>query len=277
MHLIVLDGKLQWVDNIERAEHAMLQLPQVECTVTHKFSKGHYIREVFLPANTFAIGHYQNFNHVNIMLKGKVIMINGDGSCKEIDGPCTFVGAPGRKVGYIVNDTIWQNVYTTDETDVEVLEATYLTKSPVALSHSQNQVLQLMDSKREDREDYQNVLDILGFNESDIRKVVENQGDLCDMPGANYKFQVMPSPIEGKGVFSVGRYMFSEPIGVARIGFNRTVLGRYTNHAKTPNAIMVPEGEDIWLVALKDIGFHEEITIDYRQSYLLARQMEKNA
>jgi len=209
------------------------------------------------------------------MLSGKVIMVDEDGRCKEIEGPCTFVGKPGRKVGYIVTDTVWQNVYTTDETDVEVLEATYLTKSPVALSASQNKILQLVDSRREDREDYHACLDLLGFKEEEVRKVVENEDDLVEMPPANYKFQVMPSPINGKGVFCVGNYAFSEPIGIARIEFKRTPLGRWVNHAKTPNAIMVPEGDDIWLVAMKDIGFHEEICIDYRQSYLLARQMEK--
>ena len=34
----------------------------------------------------------------------------------------TFLGSPGRKVAYIIEDTVFQNIYATEETDVEKLE-----------------------------------------------------------------------------------------------------------------------------------------------------------
>jgi hypothetical protein len=34
----------------------------------------------------------------------------------------TFVGGAGRKVAYILETTVFQNILATDETDIEVLE-----------------------------------------------------------------------------------------------------------------------------------------------------------
>jgi hypothetical protein len=34
----------------------------------------------------------------------------------------TFVGKPGRKVAYIIETVVFQNIYATDETDIEKLE-----------------------------------------------------------------------------------------------------------------------------------------------------------
>jgi hypothetical protein len=75
-----------------------------------------------------------------------------------------------------------------------------------------------------------------------------------------------------------------EIIGPARVHGKRTPLGRFTNHAKDPNAAMVlhPDGW-IDLVALKPIegcrggDQGEEVTIDYRQSAALAAVRRKES
>lgn len=118
--------------DIDILEKTMLEMPQVDCPLKHIFGEGLYIRELRIPAGAIAVGHYQKTAHMNIMLRGRVLMLNPDGSRTELDArkePITFVGAPGRKVGYILDDVIWQNVYSTDETDIEKLEETYVDKS----------------------------------------------------------------------------------------------------------------------------------------------------
>ena len=68
-----------------------------------------------------------------------------------------------------------------------------------------------------------------------------------------------------------------EIIAPARLDGKRTPAGRYTNHSKNPNSIMIlRDNNDIDLVAKKVIkgcqggNLGEEITIDYRQALSLA-------
>ena len=56
-------------------EKEMLGMPQADCPVAHHFGPGIYIREVTLPAGIFAVGHTQRYEHLNIMLTGKVAII----------------------------------------------------------------------------------------------------------------------------------------------------------------------------------------------------------
>jgi hypothetical protein len=38
----------------------------------------------------------------------------------------TFIGKPGRKVAYILETVVFQNVYATEETDIEKLENMFI-------------------------------------------------------------------------------------------------------------------------------------------------------
>lgn len=121
-------------DNLELIEGGLLSLPQVECPVVHHFGPGIYIREVTIPAGTLAIGHAQKFHHLNILLKGSVAMII-DGAVKVVKAPLIFTGSPGRKLGYALEDTVWQNIYATEETDIEKLEDWIVDKSQTWQDH----------------------------------------------------------------------------------------------------------------------------------------------
>src|SRR5213079_638452 len=121
-----LSSRSSKVDLIERE---FLKLPQVDCPVVHRFGPGIYIREVTVPAGSYAIGHAQRFEHMNVFLKGRVTVMNDDGTSTDLVAPMTFIGKPGRKIGYVHEDMVWQNIYATAETDIATLEATYLDKS----------------------------------------------------------------------------------------------------------------------------------------------------
>lgn len=120
--------------DIDDMERAMLKIEQVEglsvdCPVIHRFSPGLYIREVFIPADTLALGHFQKTEHLNIFLQGKIMMLSDNGEKVELKAPMMFTGKPGRKLGYIREDVVWLNIYPTSETNIEKLEETYLDKS----------------------------------------------------------------------------------------------------------------------------------------------------
>lgn len=263
---------------IEQVESHLLDLPQVECPVAHHFGPGIYIREVTLPAGTIAIGHAQRFEHLNIMLTGAVAMVGDDGQTKVLRAPMIFVGKPGRKLGYVLETCIWQNVYATDERDIDKLEAMFLDKSATWQAHAEAAKQLETYHRREDREDFELVVRLSGFTPEAVRAQSENPHDQITMPsGFAPKFTVRDSTIEGKGVFLSAPVEQNEVIAPARIDGMRTPAGRYTNHAKNPSAKFVKdESGDIWLVALRRISGcaggnqGEEVTVDYRQALALS-------
>lgn len=113
-------------------EVAMLTQEQVECPVTHHFGPGIYIREVAIPAGTIVLGHSHTNPCTNILLSGSMAVSLSGGVVKVLTAPCTFVTQQGRKLAYIIEDVVFQNVFATDETDVAVLEATLIETCPDA-------------------------------------------------------------------------------------------------------------------------------------------------
>jgi hypothetical protein len=264
-------------EKVQTLEKHFLNEKQADCPVTHIFAPNIYIRQVAIPAGTFSIGHYQTTEHLNIMLKGRVTMVNEDGSHSELVAPQTFVAKPGRKIGYIHEDMVWQNVYSTNETDVEKLEAMFLHKSITWQEHQKSQELLLTLDHSSDVADYYLAIAEYGFDHETVRKQTENLEDQIPMPFGDYKIMIADSKIDGKGVFATGNIEEGEVIAPARIDGKRTPVGRYTNHSKNINAIMVlRDNGNIDLVAKKAItgcqggNLGQEITIDYRQAISLA-------
>jgi hypothetical protein len=261
-----LDTKQELV--AQELELAMLPMVQVACDCIHRFGPGLYIREVSMPAGTLVVGHHHNQEHMNIMLKGKGTLLV-DGIKMEIEAPFMYVAGPGRKVAYWTEDTVWQNIFATEITDIETLELIYLTKSPAFAETiaGYNQMERIGD-----QEDYLDMLEEFGFTASYVRAMSERTDDATDLPNVSYKFQVGESAIEGLGLIATAKIAIGEIIAPSLIGGKRTIAGRYTNHAKEPNAEMHRHSNgDVSLQAIQTIqgnqgGFlGEEITVDYRQ------------
>lgn len=103
-------------------EH-MRGMPQTECPLEHHFAPGVYLRQIFMPADTVVIGKVHRTEHFNIILAGACILVHEDGRRETLTAPCTFVSKPGvQKVLYIIEDTLWQTVHPTHETDLARLE-----------------------------------------------------------------------------------------------------------------------------------------------------------
>jgi hypothetical protein len=109
----------------QKVEHLLAQveqLPQVDCQTKHYFGPSLYIREVTMPAGAVVIGKPHRKEHMCVMLQGRMIIVDANGNKKELVAPLTFVGGAGRKVAYILEDTVFQNILATNETDIETLE-----------------------------------------------------------------------------------------------------------------------------------------------------------
>lgn len=141
---------------IERLEGAMLECPQVECPVEHFFGPGIYIRHGLMPAGALVVGQRHKHPHLNVMLQGRCVLATDDG-VMTLEAPRVFVSAPGRKVFFILEDTVWQNVYATELRDLAEIEEAFIEKSPTWLAHHDAQLA--LEAMRENK--------ILGTTESE--------------------------------------------------------------------------------------------------------------
>jgi len=257
--------------SIESIEKKMFEMEQAECPVVHSFAPGLYIRELRMKAGTLAIGHYQKTRHLNLFLKGRIIMIKPDGTRKELVAPMMFVAEPGKKMGHVIEDVVWLNIYATEETDIETLEEMYFKKSDWWKEKPNKQAKRITD-----REDFQKVLSETGFSEEQAIQQSENTEDQIPMPNGSFKIQISESNISGRGVFATAGIEENETIGPARIDGKRTPIGRYCNHSMTPNAKMKSVNGNIFLVSIGKIKgcrgglVGEEITTDYRENLKVA-------
>ena len=105
--------------------------PQTECPVNHHFGPGIYIREVVMPAGTVVVGKYHRHDHLCNMIEGRMIVVGEDGERKEVVAPAVFMAKKGRKTAYILETVRFQNIFSTDETDVEKLEHMLVSDLPL--------------------------------------------------------------------------------------------------------------------------------------------------
>jgi len=267
-------------EKLDQLEAEMHRLPQQTCSVRHIFAPGMYIREVSIPGGTYVVTHKHREPHLNVFVQGSGTMIMCDGRHQPMKAPMTFVSQPGRKVGYVETDLVWLNVWATNETDIEKLEAMFFDKTEkFAEAQQQNRLSRDVKLIGYERDDYAAFRDELGVDEAKCRQISENTDDLMPLPYGAYKVKIGTSVIEGKGVIATADIAAGEFIGPARIGNKRTPLGRYANHSPTPNSKFVNAGDRIILVALRPIvgcrgGFDgEEITVNYRDALALNLQI----
>ena len=119
---------------------ALLKQEQTPNSIIHRFGGGLYIREAHYPKSTLIVGQEHVSEHMNVLLKGSINVIDGDGSVQTLTAPHMFVAKAGSKVGYTLEDVVWQNIYVTNSTDVEYLESV-LFKSPDVLKQHQQDKL----------------------------------------------------------------------------------------------------------------------------------------
>jgi hypothetical protein len=120
-------------NKVDALVREMSVLPQVDCPVQHFFGPSIYIREVVMPAGTVVVGKYHKEDHLCNMIEGRMIVVGEDGEQREVAAPSVFMAKKGRKTAYIIETVRFQNIFSTDETDVEKLEHMMVADSPPLL------------------------------------------------------------------------------------------------------------------------------------------------
>ena len=130
-------GIVEINQKIEELAAEELRRPQVDCPVTHFFTPGLYMRQIFMPAGTFIIGHEHKTEHFNIVLTGKARVLIGE-EIEEITAPCIFISGAGiRKCLLVEEDMTWLTTHVTTETDPEKLMELLVVKSEARIQYDE--------------------------------------------------------------------------------------------------------------------------------------------
>jgi hypothetical protein len=112
-------------ETILRFENHLKQFEPRDCPLKHTFAPGVYLREIFLPADTFIVGKIHKHAHHNVIVKGHCTVVTEFG-LRDVDareGHVSFVSEAGAKRAlYVHEDTIWMTIHQTDSTDLAEIE-----------------------------------------------------------------------------------------------------------------------------------------------------------
>jgi len=103
---------------IDNMEVELLKLDQVDCPVTHRFTKGMYIREIFIPKGTLLTSMEHKTQHPFVVSQGCIAVVSQNEDRVVYTAPHTGITEPNtRRMLYAVEDTVWTTFHVTDKTD----------------------------------------------------------------------------------------------------------------------------------------------------------------
>lgn len=121
---------------ISKVEEWGLKQDQVEFPLTHRFSKGVYAREIFIPKGCLIIGKIHKFANLNVLSKGDLSIVSIEGH-QRVQAPYTVVSPPGvKRMAYAHEDSVWTTIHGTDETDLAKIEDEFIVKTYDELEES---------------------------------------------------------------------------------------------------------------------------------------------
>ena len=110
---------------IAEVESYMREVEQAECPVTHRFTNGMYIRQIFMPAGTLVASKVHKTQHPYTILQGVVsVYIDGVG-VERLEAGHMGITEPGtHRLLYIHEDTVWVTFHPNPDniTDLKILE-----------------------------------------------------------------------------------------------------------------------------------------------------------
>lgn len=244
-------------DVFNKLEEHLFSLPQLEdedySLVEYK-SGGMYGRQFTIPKGVCVTGRVYKRDHLEIMLSGDVLIRSADGGVKHYTGFNVIEAKAGkRQAGFALEDTVWLTVNIVPEDVDQPLEYTSV------LSYKE-----FNDYIREvNLNDYQQLLAELELTEEQMQEIV-TVDDLVDLPEDYSHIYISESHLSGKGLFSTIDISEGELICPTRLGDNRTIAGRYSNHALVANTKPVIVDGKFYIQACRCIPANEEITMNYR-------------
>lgn len=120
------DGLIPTREEIEQIEQTITSWDDAkgrdDYTIFHSFADGMYTREMHVEKGEMIVGEIHRNDHIVNLLKGSLVVIDEFGN-RRLDAPASFISKAGvKRVGFILEDTVWQDIHRTDKTNIEEAE-----------------------------------------------------------------------------------------------------------------------------------------------------------
>lgn len=241
----------------------LLQMPQADIVTTHTFLPGVYERKITVPPWTVLTGAAHKTDY-RVRLEKGTIAVNVGTEVKVLTAPCEFDAKAGeQRAGRVFEEeVVWVDVYDNpdDCQELSVIEDRLYVVPECGLGDTRRRLA--IESARAD---YQLFLEQLGVDQDTMDAIVTIESDLIDMP-EGHDVELKESPVHGLGVFATRHFFAGEVICPGRLDGKRTPAGRYINHSCDANVMPYKFGDDLYVIALKDVGVGNELFINYRDA-----------
>lgn len=128
------------IEQIERLQHEVMLMPQVEPVTDHYFSGGMYCRKVWRPANTLVIGKIHKQDHFFICVKGEIIAWSENGMRHLKEGDVIESKSGTKRVTFALTDAIGMTVHKTDKIDLDEIEAELIEPCEMSFFDAYNKI-----------------------------------------------------------------------------------------------------------------------------------------
>lgn len=241
----------------------LLQMPQADIVTTHTFLPGVYERKITVPPWTVLTGAAHKTDY-RVRLEKGTIAVNVGTEVKVLTAPCEFDAKAGeQRAGRVFEEeVVWVDVYDNpdDCQELSVIEDRLYVVPECGLGDTRRRLA--IESARAD---YQLFLEQLGVDQDTMDAIVTIESDLIDMP-EGHDVELKESPVHGLGMFATRHFFAGEVICPGRLDGKRTPAGRYINHSQDANVMPYKFGDDLYVIALKDVGIGNELLINYRDA-----------
>jgi len=241
----------------------LLQMPQADIVTTHTFLPGVYERKITVPPWTVLTGAAHKTDY-RVRLEKGTIAVNIDTEVVILTAPCEFDAKAGeQRAGRVFEDeVVWVDIYPNpdDCQELSVIEDRLYVVPECGLGDTRKRLA--IESAQAD---YQLFLGQLGVDQPTMDAIVTIENDLIDMP-EGHDVELKASPVHGVGMFATRHFFAGEVICPGRLDGKRTPAGRYINHSPDANVTPYKFGDDLYVIALKDVGIGNELLINYRDA-----------
>jgi len=126
------------LEQIERLQGEMMQMPQAELQTEHYFSGGMYCRKLTRSAGTLIVGKVHKKDHFFLCAKGEIIAWS-EGGMRHLYPGDVICSKPGTKrVTLAVTDAIGITFHKTNKTNLDKIEKELIEPDELALFDSSN-------------------------------------------------------------------------------------------------------------------------------------------
>lgn len=115
---LVLRARIQKI-----GERLLALCGRCDLPVEHEFGDGLYIRRLLIPKGTLIVGRVHKAGCINVVEEGDIAVLTESGAMRVRTGFLVHSPAGLQKLGFANKDTVFTNIFSTDETDIEKLES----------------------------------------------------------------------------------------------------------------------------------------------------------